>query len=155
MLRELEQTLRTRVPGFVIAVRTLLEGNSAESVATVGRIVASGFKDPEGLFYLSRHLAHLNEAGAALELFERVVAGGFLCYPAMTNDPWLESLRPRPVFTRLLRQAEIQHREAAAAFAALNARALLGGIPTSPETTERQRRGGHAHAPANRPGADS
>ena len=30
----------------------------AESIAAVGRVVASDFRDPEGLFYLSRHLAH-------------------------------------------------------------------------------------------------
>jgi len=108
VLRELEQTMRTRVPGFVIAARTLLEGNTAESVAAVGRIVASGFKDPEGLFYLSRHFAHLNEVGPAFDLVERVVAGGFFCYPAMANDPWLSSLRKKPAFTKLLHQADKQ-----------------------------------------------
>jgi tetratricopeptide (TPR) repeat protein len=119
VLRELEQTKGTRVPGFVIAARTLLEGSTTESIAAVGRIVASGFGDPEGLFYLSRHLAHLHETGPALDLLERVVAGGFFCYPAMTHDPWLDSLRKKPAFTRLMRRCETQHREAAAAFAEL------------------------------------
>ena len=126
VLRDLEQTMRTRVPGFVVAARTLLEGNAAESVAAVGRIVGSGFKDPEGLFYLSRHLAHLNESGPALDLLERVVAGGFFCFPAMAHDSWLDSLRKKPAFTKLLRQAETQHREAAAAFGTSSAAVLSG-----------------------------
>ena len=63
MLRDLEQKMPTRLRDFIVAARTLLEGNTAESIAAVGRIVASDFRDPEGLFYLSRHLAHLNEAG--------------------------------------------------------------------------------------------
>ena len=115
-LRKLEETMRSRVPGFVVAARTLLEGNTTESVAAMGRIVAVGFRDPEGLFYLSRHLAHLNESAAALDLLERVVGGGFFCYPAMSRDRWLDSLRKKPAFTKLLRQAEKLHGEAAAAF---------------------------------------
>jgi DNA-binding winged helix-turn-helix (wHTH) protein/tetratricopeptide (TPR) repeat protein len=125
VLRELEQSMKTRVPGFVIAARTLLEGNAAESVATVKRIVASGFKDPEGLFYLTRHLAHLNEVDAALDLFERVVGGGYLCHPAMAADPWLKPLRRKAAFARRLAVAESRHREAAAAFTALGGTALL------------------------------
>ena len=113
---ELEQKIPTRLRDFILAARTLLEGRPAESIAAVGRVVASDFRDPEGLFYLSRHLAHLNETGAALDLFERVVAGGFFCFPAMARDPWLDSLRRKPAFTRLLRQAEAQHQEASAAF---------------------------------------
>jgi len=125
VLRELEQTMKTRVPGFVIAARTLLEGNAADSVATVKRIVASGFKDPEGLFYLTRHLAHLNEVDAALDLFERVVGGGYLCHPAMAADPWLKPLRRKAAFARRLGVAESRHREAAAAFTALGGTSVL------------------------------
>jgi DNA-binding winged helix-turn-helix (wHTH) protein/tetratricopeptide (TPR) repeat protein len=125
VLRELEASKQTRVPGFVVAARTLLEGNDADSVAAIDRIVASGFKDPEGLYYLSRHLARLSEVERALELFERVVAGGFFCYPAMVRDRWLDSLRAQPAFTRLLETAAAQHREAAAQFAALDGKRIL------------------------------
>jgi hypothetical protein len=80
-LRELEKKTSTRMRDFMVAARTLLEGDRARSVAAVNRIVASDFRDPEGLFYLSRHLSHLQEVTPALELFERVVEGGFLCFP--------------------------------------------------------------------------
>ena len=72
---------------FMVAARTLLEGDRAQSVAAVNRIVASDFSDPEGLFYLTRHLSHLEQVEPALELFERVVDGGFFCFPAMDHDP--------------------------------------------------------------------
>src|SRR5215470_11823512 len=124
-LRELEQTTRTRLRDFAAAARTLIEGKSAESVGVVGRIVASDFRDPEGLFYLSRHLARLNEAGPAIDLLERVVAGGFFCYPAMTSDPWLAPLRKKPAFTKLLREAETQHHEASTLFARSGGSAVL------------------------------
>ena len=127
VLRDLEQKTKTRIRDFIIAVRALLDKDATESIVAVNRIMASDFQDPEGLFYLSRHLAHLNQFGPALQLFERVVAGGYFCYPAMAKDPWLDSLRKKPAFTKLLRQAETQHRDAAA-FKRLSGEKVLGSL---------------------------
>jgi DNA-binding winged helix-turn-helix (wHTH) protein/tetratricopeptide (TPR) repeat protein len=125
-LRDLEQTTKTRLRDFISAALALLEGRAADSVAAVNRIVTSDFRDPEGLFYLSRHLAHLKEDGPAVQLLERVIAGGFFCYPAMARDPWLDPLRKKAAFTKLLHQAETRHREASAAFARLHGERVLG-----------------------------
>ena len=125
-LRDVENGAKSRVPGFVIAARTLLEGNSAESIATVNRIVASGFSDPEALFYAGRHLAHLGETDAALVVLERMVKGGFFCYPVLAGDPWLAPLRKKAAFTKLVKHAETQHQEAAEVFARLGGGKLLG-----------------------------
>lgn len=126
VLRELEHKVPLRLRDFLVAARTLLEGNAAESIAAVGRVVSSDFRDPEGLFYLSRHLAHVHELSPALDLFERVVAGGFFCVPAMARDPWLDSLRKKEVFVKLLRRAEAKHQEALAAFDRLGGDKVLG-----------------------------
>ena len=123
---ELEQKMPTRLRDFAVAARSLLEGRPADSIEAVGRIVASDFRDPEGLFYLSRHLAHLGETGPALTLPERVVDGGFFCYPAMARDSWLKPLRTQPAFTRLLARAESHHRTALDAFAQLGGDRVLG-----------------------------
>jgi len=125
-LRELEQKTTTRLRDFIVAARALLENDAAESITAINRIINSDFQDPEGLFYLTRHLAHLSEVRPALELLERVIAGGYFCYPTMAKDPWLDSLRNRPAFTKLLRQAETQHLEAAAAFKRLSGDKVLG-----------------------------
>ena len=125
-LQEFEKTTRTRMRDFMVAARTLLEGDRAQSVAAINRIVASDFSDPEGLFYLTRHLAHLEQVQPAIDLFERVVDGGFFCVPAMTHDPWLDPLRKKPAFTKLIRQAETRHRDAAAAFSGLRGERVLG-----------------------------
>src|SRR5262249_59012840 len=105
-LRELEPKIPTRRRDFVVAGRLLLEGDRAGSAAAIARIPASGFSDPEGLFYAARHLAHLDEAGPALELLERVVAGRVFCVPALARDPWLDGLRRKPAFRKLLERAE-------------------------------------------------
>jgi DNA-binding winged helix-turn-helix (wHTH) protein/tetratricopeptide (TPR) repeat protein len=125
-LRELEPKTRTRLRDFMIAARTLLEKNGPDSVRTIDRIVASDFRDPEALFYLARHLAYLCEPGRSLELFQRAVAGGFFCYPAMAHDPWLDSLRGEPAFEKLLAEARDRHREAAGAFSKVQGNSVLG-----------------------------
>lgn len=126
VLRTLEEKTKTRMRDFIMAARTLIEGDAAASVAAIERIVASEFSDPEGLFYLTRHLARLNQVAAALQLFERVVGGGFHCYPAMVNDPWLESVRKEPKFVTLLEWAHEQHQRAEKEFARLDGDRILG-----------------------------
>jgi hypothetical protein len=91
----------------------------------VNRIVSSDFRDPEGLFYLTRHLARLGEAAGAMRLLDRVAAGGFACYPALADDPWLSILRG-PAFTKVLVDTRNRHEAARAAFTAANGARLLG-----------------------------
>jgi TolB-like protein/DNA-binding winged helix-turn-helix (wHTH) protein/tetratricopeptide (TPR) repeat protein len=111
-LKELEPKTGTRLREFMIAARTLLEENYTESIAAVRRLLATDFGDPEGLFYLTRHLAHLNEVETALGVFRRVVCGGFVCYPAMARDPWLDPLRRKSEFKELLETARTAYERA-------------------------------------------
>jgi len=124
-LREVEPRIPTRVRDLVTAARFLLEGKAAESIAAVNHFVAE-FRDPEALYYSARHLAHLNEIDAAVGLFERVVAGGCVCFPTFSRDPWLQSLRKKSAFTRTLRQAEVEHQEAASVFRERGGEKLVG-----------------------------
>src|SRR5262249_10332980 len=117
---------KTRMGDFITAARTMIEGDVAASVAAVGRITSSAFSDPEALYYLTRHLAHLNQTDSAAELFERVIAGGFCCYPAMSNDPWTEPVRKNPGFARLLEKAEERHHLAEQEFVRLEGDRILG-----------------------------
>jgi len=122
----LEQKTPARARDFMVAARTLLEGRVADSLAAIGRITAADFRDPEGLFYFVRHLAHLKQKDAAVQLLQRVVRGGFCCYPIMARDPWLDPIRDRPEFARLLRDARSRHRDALAAFDSVNGHVTLG-----------------------------
>jgi DNA-binding winged helix-turn-helix (wHTH) protein/tetratricopeptide (TPR) repeat protein len=124
-LRALEQKVKTRLGDFIVAARTLMEGDKAGSIAAVERIVASGFSDPQALFYLARHLAHCDRADSALELLERTVAGGFFCYPAMVNDPWLETMRQSERFAELLEEVRQQHIASVEAFDLMDGNRML------------------------------
>lgn len=125
VLRALEEKTKTRMRDFAAAARTIIEDDTAASIAAVERIVASEFSDPEGLFYLTRHLARLNQVGSALELFARVVGGGVFFYPSMLSDPWLDSVRKKPEFVKLLEKTEQRHPAAEKEFARLEGERML------------------------------
>lgn len=132
VLRALEEKITTRMRDFIMAARTLIEGDASASLAAIDRILASAFSDPEALFYLSRHLTRLNQIDSALDLLERVVASGFYCYPAMSRDPWLDPARQSPRFATLLANAQQQHRTAEEQFSHLEGdRALALPAPVS------------------------
>ncbi|QEE30740.1 hypothetical protein FTW19_23725 [Terriglobus albidus] len=124
-LRLLEEKVAGRMGHFARASRRLIEGDEAGSIAAVEAIVSSGFSDPEGLYYLTRHLAHLSQTDASLKLLERVVASGFSCYPAMVSDPWLDSIRACPQFSGLLDVVKDRSQAAEAAFESLEGRRTL------------------------------
>jgi hypothetical protein len=126
VMRDLESKVPLRLRDFLLAARMFLEGNKKESIAAIGRLTSSEFGDPEGLFYLARHLAHLGEQDAALALLDRIIGGGFFCLPVLERDPWLDPLRQTPAFTALLRRAEGLHRAAAEAFENLHGSQFLG-----------------------------
>jgi tetratricopeptide (TPR) repeat protein len=125
LLRALEARIKTRLGDFVTAARTLLEEDYAGSMAAVTRILDSGFSDPQALFYLTRHLARINQEDAAIALFDRVVAGGFLAFPAMARDPWLQWLRGNPRFEMNMGTIERRHREAEKQFEELEGPRLI------------------------------
>jgi len=125
-LKTLAPKATPRVREFMTAAQMLIEGRPAESLEAVNRIVSSDFRDPEGLFYLTRHLARLGDTAGALQLLERVAAGGFACYPALADDPWLSSLGTRPAFKKVLGDTRRRHQAAADAFAAASGERLLG-----------------------------
>lgn len=125
-LRELEPKVPTRVRDFMIAARTPIEGKETESHAAIGRIIASGFYDPEAFLYLARHLARLCEPDEALAVLTRAVDGGFACLSTLQRDPWLEPLRERSAFTTLLRRVEASCRSAESAFESLSGSRFVG-----------------------------
>jgi eukaryotic-like serine/threonine-protein kinase len=125
-LRDLEPKVPARVRDIVFAGRMLLEGNHGESHAAILRVTSSGFHDPEAFLYLARQLAYLGDHDAALALLERAIDGGFACLSAIERDPWLDPLRTRTAFTRLLRRVEKIHRSAEAAFIKLHGPQFLG-----------------------------
>ncbi len=114
---------------YVNGVRCLLEGTWTESLASI-RSLAAGtmMRDPCGWYYAARAMAYLGDEEAALKYLGRSIAGGFFCFPWFARDPWLDSLRHRPEFRKLLSDAESRHRLAAAEFIRAGGDRLLGMV---------------------------
>ena len=108
------------------ALRLLVEGHRAQGLAAAQTILPPGYRDPETLYYVARLLAHFGDPSTALALLARAVEEGFFCFSALARDPWLNTLRGDPAFTKILRHAEARHREALAAFLQADGDRLLG-----------------------------
>src|SRR5713226_1809252 len=126
-LREVEKSGPWRLGRlYVSSLRALLEGNRQESLQVSEELMQATFRDPEGMYYLSRQLSYLGQETYALDMLGRAIDNGFFCYPAMVRDPWFDALRTRAEFTALLRKSHQLRREAAYAFLAAGGDALLG-----------------------------
>lgn len=126
ILRKNEQAAQDRgLRAYLISLRALLEGRREESLEAMDYI-ARTVRDPEALFYMVRQYARLEEVEAGTSLFERIVEGGFFCFPFLATDSWLESLRSDPRFRRALDTAERRHAQARAAFARERGEDVLG-----------------------------
>jgi tetratricopeptide (TPR) repeat protein len=108
----------------------LLEGRSEDSVEKAEHYIRSSCRDPEGLYYFARQLAYLGKHARALEVLKEVVDLGYVCFPTMAHDPWLDPLRGNPEFTIVLRSAETRRRDAAEAFLAAGGGRILSVRPT-------------------------
>ena len=87
-------------------------------------------RDPCGWYYAGRSLAYVGEQDMALVCLKRSVSDGFFCFPWLSRDPWIDTVRHRPEFRTLLADAETRHRQAADAFLRAGGDRLLGSVGT-------------------------
>jgi serine/threonine protein kinase/tetratricopeptide (TPR) repeat protein len=123
-LRRIDGTVASRLLQYTTALRLLIEGDRAGSVAAIRQLV--DVQDPEARFYVARHLAHLGEGEHALAMLDAVVDSGFFCLPALTRDPWLDAVRGTAEFAALLKRAESRHRQAVISFLSVEGDRVLG-----------------------------
>jgi TolB-like protein len=105
--------------------RAAIEGRSREVQESAEVFVASGFRDPEGLYFWGRALVHGGAHELGLEVVERAVESGFH-FAGIAEDPWLASLGKEPRFQRLVAIARAGYDRAVLAFEAAGGALLLG-----------------------------
>jgi tetratricopeptide (TPR) repeat protein len=110
--REMEsRPLPGRIRELMRASRLVLENKPEDALHVVTSFTRREF-DPEGLYFISRVLARLQETNAALDMLDRVVESGFFCTSIMLCDPWLDPIRTQPRFNDVVRRAEARSRDA-------------------------------------------
>ena len=90
---------------------------------------AGALTDPEGMYYWALMAAVGGAHDEALDMLERSVRQGWMCYQPMATEPWLDPLRGDPRFKAVLKEAETRGRKAAAAFVQAGGDRLLGLTP--------------------------
>jgi hypothetical protein len=108
----------------------LLESRADDSVREGESYLGGGCRDPESLYYLARQFAYCGVHDRALEILGQVAEQGYVCFPVMARDPWLDPLRGDDDFTHMLRAAETSYRDAARAFLTAAGDRILGVRPT-------------------------
>jgi tetratricopeptide (TPR) repeat protein len=128
LLREIDSAALPRLFRlYVQGLLALFGGNRAHALELF-RVFSTetAMRDPCGWYYAGRSLAYLGQSDTALTYLERSISGGFYCYPWLTRDPWIDSLRHRADFRRLLADAETRHRRATDTFLNAGGDELLG-----------------------------
>jgi len=127
VLRKYEESTLSRLGRlYLTSLRALVEGKREESLKASEELMAATFRDPEGMYYLSRQLCYLGANAQALDMLTRSVNHGFFCYAALERDPWLDGLRGKTEFSNLLHKAQQLHLDALRTFLAGGGNALLG-----------------------------
>jgi TolB-like protein/tetratricopeptide (TPR) repeat protein len=111
---------------YLTSLRALLEGRRDESLQASAELMSATFRDPEGMFYLSRQLSYLGADAQALDMLGRSVNYGFFCYPALVRDPWLDRLRGQAEFSNLMRKTQELQLQALHTFRESGGNTLLG-----------------------------
>jgi eukaryotic-like serine/threonine-protein kinase len=123
-LEGVDASLPGRMIHYTSALLHAIRGEREQSLAAIARQV--DIPDPEGRFYVARHMVHLGEIDRGLDMLSRVVDDGFFCLPALTRDPWLDPVRSLAAFTEIIRRAEARHRRAIISFLSAEGDRVLG-----------------------------
>ena len=119
---------------FTDMVRAAIMRDAAAVERALRAIRHSGFRDPEGFFYMALAPARLGDRANALDFLRRAVFGGFSCPLPLTQNPWLEPVRQTREFHEILDHAETRHRQAVDRYAASDGVAVLG-VPARTQGT--------------------
>lgn len=128
---DLARSLDPAIVTSVDRTRWLLGGFETEPAERTGEPVETGLADPEVRYYLARTCARRGDAEAALAALARVIDEGYICYPALIHDPWLESLRQSGKLEQLTARARTHQEQAREAFEEADGDRLLRILPPS------------------------
>ncbi|HEY7303098.1 MAG TPA: hypothetical protein VH601_03215 [Bryobacteraceae bacterium] len=112
LLEEMPLPVIRRIGSSVLA---LLEGRQEDGVHDCETFIRS-CRDPESYYYFARQFAFMGKPARAIELLNEALRQGYVCFPTMARDPWLDSLRGNPEFSAVRRAAETRYHGAVQAF---------------------------------------
>jgi tetratricopeptide (TPR) repeat protein len=124
-LRDLERTAPYGTARILAASYRAAMDRDPEMRDAARQLLASSFRDPEGLYLLAMHLCEAGELDSALTALDVAVRGGFTCPSSMRTDAQWASASGSAEFTRLLAVADARHQRAREAFEAADGPGIL------------------------------
>jgi DNA-binding winged helix-turn-helix (wHTH) protein/tetratricopeptide (TPR) repeat protein len=115
-----------RMRQLSLALRALLEGDRAASLAAIDHLLLTTPADPEARYFFARYLAKLGEIDRGNDVLAAAVFGGFIASRVMAWDPWLDNLRATASFQSVKAQADARYAVAARAFLEAGGDEVLG-----------------------------
>jgi TolB-like protein len=115
-----------RMRQLSLALRALLEGDRAKSLAAIDYVLLTTPADPEARYFMARYLARLGEIDRGNDVLAAAVFGGFIASRVMAWDPWLDNLRQTASFQSVKAQADARYAVAARAFLEAGGDEVLG-----------------------------
>lgn len=125
LLRNCQPKIAPVMRVFARAAERLID-DRAEFDLSEMRTLLLQFRDPEGLYYMSRTLARLGDTETATTGMVRAIERGYLCYPTFASDAWLDPLRGGAEFDAALERAKQGHELAIQDFQAADGERILG-----------------------------
>ena len=111
----LRTRLAQRSPGFMgllmISLLAILEGDTAKAFEPMAHL--NGVNDPEGMFYLARHCAMLNNREKTVEMIRATRLAGFWCSHCLLTDAVFAAVRDAPEFLVEMSHAQRLEEQAA------------------------------------------
>ncbi len=124
-LRDLERTAAyDNARLLAVTYRAAMERGPEMRDAT-RQLLASSFRDPEGVYILGMYLCEAGELDLALTALDVAVRGGFHCPSSMRTDPQWSGATGSPEFARLLALVDARHQRAREAFEAADGPEIL------------------------------
>lgn len=125
-------SLSPQMSGLMGSLAAVLDGRRDAAMAMMMNLEVA--REPEVVFYLSRHFALLNAADESVRLLQRARREGFTCSYALAHDRAFTSVRGHQGFQRELRESEAAEQETRRALERAGANHVLGRS-LSPQTS--------------------
>src|SRR5215510_9927376 len=120
-----------RLPRMIVLMMNtacaVLEQKQEDALGALREFASRPF-DPEGVYFMARNFARLDQHESALDLLERAVHEGFFCFQILLKDPWLDSVRSERRFNAIVARARARSQDAEAEFHRLGGDRVLASV---------------------------
>ena len=96
---------------FARVYKSLIEGKNEEAIRVITKLETRNIIDSEMNYRFAHFYSWIGETEKALNSLRKSIEGGFFCYPYISTDPLLNSIRDTEEYVAILREAKARHED--------------------------------------------